>query len=459
MRNLAYTRNKKLGFWLETGWSGNLAPGTAGRKTPWSPRELTYTALAAGCDYLNTFWGIPEDPAWWETYRGTMKEVRNLAPLLTRSRVPRAKAAFLFPRTQNVLLQEEYWNVMVALEAFRQAYGELDCLHEEQLATGDLNAYQVLVLFDIHLLKRQDAETIRAWVQAGGNLLADEVPSLDEGRKPLGVFEQVFNVTGDADIADVATPIPGTKAHLGGHRSYQAGGQQSLVYNNLCGKGRATLLNFQVKDCYFDALTSANAEDAADAILVMLRKAAASCPPNVTSSNPGIEAALRQTKQGTTLLVLINHESKRETTQVTLPHLPPGGIVRDMVTGERIKAGPQYAMPLQCPWGQTRALGIFPSNPKGVRLEGLKTTYAPGDIVEYSLTLDGKAIRGNYLMDVSVTGPDGRKLQSFSALTCTEDATCRRRFRLPVNAQPGKWTVQARSLWDGAQAAGGFTAK
>ncbi|MCE5237418.1 hypothetical protein LLH23_02885 [bacterium] len=459
MRNLAYTYHKKLGFWVEAGWGTNLGPEAPGRRYPWSPRELTYTSVAAGCDYLNTFWGLPEDPAWWETYRSTMSEVKSLAPLLTRSAVPRAKAAFLFPRTQHVLLQEEYWNVMVALEAFRQAYGELDCLHEEQIAKGGLDNYRVLVLCDIHLLKRQEAEAIRAWVQRGGLLIADEVPSQDEGKQPLGVFEPVFGVTGDADIADVPVTIPGTKAQLPGRRSYQQQGQTALVYNSPCGKGRATLLNFQLKDCYLDALVRQNADGAADAILDLLRNAAAGCPANVTSSTPGIEAALRQTAQGTTLLLLINHESKLETTQVTLPYLQAGGVVRDMVTGERLKPGPKHTLMLKCPWGGTRVLGLFPSDPQGLRLEGLGASYSRGAEVAYGLIVGGKSIRGNYLLDVSVTTPDGRKLQAFSALTCTEDATCRRRFRLPVNAPAGKWTLRARSLWDGAEATGSFAVK
>jgi len=113
-------------------------------------------------------------------------------------------------------------------------------------------------------------------------------------------------------------------------------------------------------------------------------------------------------------------------------------------------------MTLQCPWGQTRVLGIFPSDPTGVTLQGLKPTYAPADAAEYTLTVGGEDVRGNYLLDVAVTGPDGRRYQSFSALTCTQDAVCRRSFTLPVNAQRGKWTIRARSLWDGAEAEGSF---
>lgn len=467
MRNLAYTHGKRLGFWLESGWNTNLGPDSPGRQYTWSPRELTFTAIAAGCDYLNTFWGIPEDPRWWETYRGTMNEVQGIAPLLTRSRVPRARAAFLFPRTQHVLLQEEYWNVMVALEAFRQAYGELDCIHEEQLAQGALEKRDVLVLFDVHLLKRQDAETIRDWVRAGGRLIADEVPAFDEGKHPLGIFESVFGVSGSATVQEGAVALPGTATQLWGRRDYEpagaspvirAVGGKALVLEGRAGAGQAILLNFPLKDCYLDALVRANPDGAADAILNILREAATGDgrPGNIRSSNPNIEAAIRETPQATALLLLINHESRNETTQVSLPHLPPGGIVRDMVSGERIEAGPHYAMRLSCPWGETRVLGIFPSDPAGLTLKGLGPGYAPGGTVEYAFTLGGRRIRGNYLLDVSITGPDNRTYQSFSALTCTENATCRRSLRLPTNAQPGKWVVRGRSLWDGAEATGSF---
>ncbi len=458
MRNLAYTYGKKLGFWLESGWGENLAPGAPGRQFPWSPRELTYTAIAAGCDYLNTFWGIPEDPQWWETYRGVMNEVRTVAPLLTRSRVPRAKAAFLFPRTQHVLLQEEYWNVMVALEAFRQAFGELDCIHEEQLAGRSLDGYQVLVLFDIHLLKRADAEVIRDWVRGGGRLVMDEIPSLDENKRPLGVFEPLMSVEGTAEVQQEPISVPEAGVELWGRRSYRDGGEAKLVVSRSWGAGHATLLNFPVKDCYLDALLSQDEGRTARAILDLLRQAATAdgINANVFSSNPGIEAALRETPQGTILLLLINHECRDATTRVTLPHVPPGGVVRDMITGERIVAGPSYSMELECPWGETRLLGIFPSDPVGLALEGLGGDHAAGEAVEYRCVLGGEAIRGNYLLQVSVRGPDGREYQTFSGLTCTTDAICQRTIRLPANAQAGRWTVQVRSLWNGAVATGAF---
>ncbi len=331
------------------------------------------------------------------------------------------------------------------------------------MTQGGVEGREVVVLFDVHLMKRGDAEVLRDWVRGGGCLIADEVPSLDEGRQPLGVFETLFGVAGSPATQEGAVKLPGSAASLWGRRSYEAVGATvvhssadgPLVLESRAGAGRAVLLNFPLKDCYLDALLQA--EGAADAILAILRQAVGEGRPgNVTSANPSIEAGLRVTPQGTALLLLINHESRDGTTEVRVPHWPAGGVVRDMVSGERLEGRPRDGLRLRCPWGETRVLGLFPADPAGLRLTGLRGRYAPEAEVEYTLRVGGADIRGNYLLDVTVSGPDGHVYQAFSALTCTQDATCRRRFRLPVNAQPGRWTVRARSLWDGTGAKGGF---
>lgn len=467
MRNLAYTYEKKLGFWVESGWGGKLAPESDLRQFTWSPRELTYTAIAAGCDYLNTFWGIPEDPRWWQTHGETMNEVQAIAPLLTRSKVPQAKAAFLFPRTQHVLLQEEYWNVMVALEAFRRAYGELDCIHEDQLADGKLDQYAILCLFDVHLMKRASAETVRDWCEKGGFLLADEVPSLDELKQPLGVFEPLFGVTGSAELREGPFEIAGGRVagdipRLWGLRTYEAGdasgseetaGGAPVWFQRQAGEGSARILNLPLKDCYFHALAQADTSADAASILDLISATTADMPaPNVSSSNPEIEAAVRQTPQGTTLLFVVNHEGQDPATTVQVNCAPPGCIARDLVSGARVATEGEYRLILECPWGTTRLIGLFPSDPRGVAIVGLPETAQAGETVAYAVEVGGGDAAGNQLLDITVTGPDGQARSAFSGRTCTENGRCERNVRLPINAQPGRWTVEAASLWDGSTA-------
>jgi len=61
-------------------------------------------------------------------------------------KLPRFKAmpALFFPRTQYLLLQEEYYNVGLSYELFLRAFGELDILHEEQITDEKLNGYKAV---------------------------------------------------------------------------------------------------------------------------------------------------------------------------------------------------------------------------------------------------------------------------------------------------------------------------
>ena len=315
------------------------------------------------------------------------------------------------------------------------------------------------MLFDIHLMKRASAETIRDWCEKGGTILADEVPSLDELKHPLGIFEDIFGVTGTADIKEgpFELDVAERKYKLWGMRSYTAkaggkavvtAGDHELGFAQAAGKGRALLCNFPAKDCYLDALIRDNGNGDADLILEAFR--ARGPVPNVSSSNLNIEAAARQTPEGVTLLFVINHESKDPKASIEVHCAPPGGVVRDLVTGEVIKHAGNYAVELECPWGETRLLGIFPSDPKGLSINGLPKAARAGDTVDYTLTVGGEDIRGNYLLDISVIGPDGKRREAFSGRTCTRNASCERTIGLPINAEKGTWVVKATSAWDGA---------
>ncbi len=91
-------------------------------------------------------------------------------------------------------MQEEYFDVGQAYEAFQRAFGELDAVHEEQVKGGKLDKYKILVMFDAKLLPEEVAEGITAWVRKGGILIADSVPSLGRYRQPLKTMEELLGV-------------------------------------------------------------------------------------------------------------------------------------------------------------------------------------------------------------------------------------------------------------------------
>src|SRR5206468_822103 len=107
--------------------------------------------------------------------------------------------------TQCVQLQEEYWNVAQSFEAFQRGFGELDVIHEDELIKDGMGDRKILVLFDIKLLPKAGVAQIQKFVQAGGVLIADCVPNLDELRQPDDAMSKLFGVR-DADQHRIMWP-------------------------------------------------------------------------------------------------------------------------------------------------------------------------------------------------------------------------------------------------------------
>ena len=202
MRGLTRASRKDLGFWVGTynpAWFGTfLCPELAAMR--WSEREMSMTAVAQGADYLITGYGVPVDAGHWETFGEGLRLLQKAGPGLLDAPKVKAKACMLFPRTQQIQLQHEYFNVGLSFECFLRAFGELDILHEEQVTDDTLAGYELLVLFDVELLPEAVAERIARFVQNGGTVVADCVPRLNAYREPTQTLEVLFGVKdGSAD--------------------------------------------------------------------------------------------------------------------------------------------------------------------------------------------------------------------------------------------------------------------
>ena len=110
----------------------------------------------------------------------------------------KAKAGFVFPRSQYLQLQEECFNVGLSFELFLRAFGELDIVHEDQLKDNQFAGYQALVLCDVKLLAEEAANNLERFVRRGGVVIADCVPQLNEYKKPLNSLMPLFGVSSAA---------------------------------------------------------------------------------------------------------------------------------------------------------------------------------------------------------------------------------------------------------------------
>lgn len=382
LRNLTYTYGKELGFWFGTynaEWFKDFM-GPELKQQSWAEAEICHTAVANGADFLISGYKVPEDKSHWDTLGENLATLHQAMPGLVNCRKAKAKACFIFPRTQYLQLQQEYWNVAVAYETFLRAFGELDCLHEEQVAKSGIGDYEIAVLFDVQLLPEAVARRIADFVSAGGVVIADCVPHLDAERKPLPVLEDLFGVESPQPnrVARSGVWVPKLEKpkwfvapEAGRDEDVVAGeiidgsawgkrfyfravsprvskavsaeivlpgpnGAPALLHRK-AGKGHTYLLGFCLQDTAFAAWKD---EDAASRLAVedLLWSIAqqAGVKPRIRSSNPDIEASLRASANEAYVFV-INHEAGATSTRVSLEH-PPFTVsaIRNVVDGKNL---------------------------------------------------------------------------------------------------------------------------
>jgi beta-lactamase superfamily II metal-dependent hydrolase len=412
MRNLTRAHDKELGFWVGTynpAWFPHFL-GPELEDMPWSEREMSMTAVAQGADFLLTGYKIPIDPGHWEAFGEGLRLLQKAgAPLLDAPKI-QAKACMLFPRTQYIQLQQEYFNVGISFELFLRAFGELDILHEDQVTDDGLSGYELLLLFDVELLPEKVAKHIASFVRKGGTLIADCVPRLNANRQPMAVMEEVFGVqdtTGDrirrmghwipyitqapiwanrpenfpdesvcttdalkgealGTALDLTLVSPRTCTVTTGQVLASTASNQPAVIHRKVGQGQAFLLGFCLQDTYFKTW-----EDGTPDVRAQLRALlrgmtqAAGIRPHVYSSNPDIEAAVRANeKEG--FLFVINHESTNPETTIRMADLPfPIGEITDLESGKAVpfsreeKGG--IKLQVSAPLGEVRLCRLTPN--------------------------------------------------------------------------------------------------
>lgn len=364
MRNLTTTYGRKLGFWLGTyneGWFRRYLTDQM-RRQYWMERELAYTAIAGGADFLITGINIPSDARHWDDFGRAMRTVQRVGGAVLESQRPKARACFLFPRTQYVQLQEEYFNVGLTFELCLRAFGELDVIHEEQIVDEKMNGYDILVLADVKMLPREVADRIVRFVERGGTVIADCVPQTDAVMQPLESMKKLFGV-GSASTDRVVqqgqwnpfsmltarwahgrkTPPPtpvkrfdnASERVFGAERNFRVvtprdcaasdaevkarmESGRPLLLMRRTGRGACFLFGFCLQDTYFETWKDGDTASR-DALQALVHDVfgAAGVRSRIYSSNPDMEAAVRISGREAYVFV-INHEAPQAVTGIRL---------------------------------------------------------------------------------------------------------------------------------------------
>ena len=337
-----------------------------------------------------------------------MRVIQKAGPGLLRAPKVKAKAGFVFPRSQYLQLQEECFNVGLTFELFLRAFGELDIVHEDQLKANQLTGYQVLVLCDVKLLAADAAKNLERFIRRGGTVIADCVPQLDEYKEPLNTLLPLFGVrstatnrmvqeghwvpystrepamvnasvgaTNQAPPAragaigkafghsyDFVVASPRTCEVTNGKVKLKLTSGRPAVITHSAGSGKSYLLGFCVQDTYFQTYKDGDPTSRSQLCsLISDLFRDANVQPHIHSSNPDIEASVRaNTTEG--YVFLISHESAQPQTTVRLADL--GFRIEHMVDVESglpvtfrpIRDGVEFA--ITAPFDATRLLRISP---------------------------------------------------------------------------------------------------
>lgn len=367
MRNLTTTYGKELGFWLGTyneAWFRRYMNSEM-EKQYWGERELAYTAISNGANFLITGLDIPQEARHWDDLGKGMRAIQKIGSEILATPKVKSRACFLFPRSQYVQLNEECFNVGLTFELCQRAFGEMDIIHEEQIVDEKMNGYDILVMADVKMLPVQVAKYIEGFVRKGGIVIADCVPQMDAYLQPLKTMSNLFGVSSAsmdrvkqkgqwnpfsmlpaqwAHGLKIPPPEPvKTFAKAAGNaygKSYtfnvvsprdckmsegkavcnMESGQPLLIQKEV-GKGKTYLLGFCLQDTYFQTW---KAEDPASRTqlydLMHNIFADSKVRSHAYSSNPDMEVTIRSNGKDAIVFV-INHESPNAITNVTLADL------------------------------------------------------------------------------------------------------------------------------------------
>lgn len=405
LRNMTTTYGKKMGFWVGTynkSWFVRFR-GKERAEQFWSEREVLYTAIAGGADYIispSDYMGhnLPVDKNHWDEYGRGMRIIQKEGAAIVDAPKMKANVCFLFPRTQYLLTQEEYYNVGLSYELFLRSFGELDILHEDQITDDTLNGYQALVLCDVTLLPEKVAEHIANFVKNGGTVIADCVPQLNEDKKESSIMKRLFGV-GKASVERVKRKgqwvpfvnlpskysFPPKNGVTDTDYKFDSWNTMQIVSPRACkttgatikensrngipmkltnkvGKGNVILFGFCMQDTYFQACKTDD-EATLNALYTHVHDTFAEngIISHVFSSNPEIEAGLRSSNEIAYLFV-INHETCNGNSQVSLRQLP-GKIAKviDVETGcpmDYIDNSDGIDIKVNVPFGKTQLIKI-----------------------------------------------------------------------------------------------------
>ncbi|HUS81543.1 MAG TPA: MG2 domain-containing protein, partial [Armatimonadota bacterium] len=441
MREFARQLDMPWGFYVELddrNWPYQQNP-------PEASAECAWTALAQGADYLNSFihtgfgTGTDARPERWEMTGEALRTIRRIGPLLTRMSRPKAPIAMIYPMGQ-AMVRDGHPPADYAFECIRAGFGMIDAVSSEVLAQQEsLADRDCYVLLGCDILEREVAEKLVKASAVGGLIVLDQVPTTDTEGRPLDLPWSFEGRT--------AMSLPGLED------------LKVRVHDNLL------KLDFDLNQEYRDAIEGDDFERAA-----ALRRGIADVLLNPLPFTYLADDAAGQMEVGLRLctdaaiVIVVNHSPEGNSGTIRLSYV---GFVPawacDLATMQRVAIRAYWngcEIPVTLPGRHSIAIALLPERPVSVDVTVQQAELKPGGTLEYRvrvLDAEGRPAPGCHLLEIEVTGPDGKSVSRFGGSTATEAGVATRSIPVPVNALVGEYRITARAPEADAVARGRFT--
>jgi len=295
--------------------------------TPKAIRHMSYTAIGQGAQGL-VGWGayFPENqggmleynPELWEDAGRTFRDIGKIGPLLRRLKKT-SRIALLASETEGLFATPQqyvgpfYYDLCPAYDALLKAFGNADLIYERQIAAGKLPHYDALVMANVRHISAAAAKGIEEFVSAGGVLISDTVPELNEDNKRSDTLAKVLGHT-----------------EYGKSRRLRRSAPDAFpsVFTSEYGKGKTVLCRFRIGSFY-----------KVPALWELLRSSLqdAGVHPLAVSSNPDIESNYL-VGEDCFVIIPVNRSREDGKTQITCykPRFAPRHV-RDLISGKELK--------------------------------------------------------------------------------------------------------------------------
>ena len=367
----------------------------------------------------------------------------------------------------------------------------------EQLEDGVLGQGDIRLLYlpYCQALSPKEVDEIRAFVKAGGAVVADLRPAVTDAHGkpyPAGALDDVFGVRQntknpapvqgsvalDAPVGEARDFLPMTHADssiaLAGGKALGHVKDTPAVIVNDFGKGKAVLLNFAPSDYVRDKLMLGSsrlirfiddeaATKTADIIRALFEQCGVTPAIPIKDQPPGCH--VYRFEDGDVRMIGLLQESApflpgvgarpwpeletigQRTSDVTLALDEPRHVY-DMFTGEYL--GLIDAIPRTVRPGEPHLFAALPYQVEAVTVAPEKTTVTQGETLPFTVSVktDGAA-PGLHVFRIEVTDPDGNPAKMYTLNARADSGKCEERLQLSLDEKPGDWTVTARDVATG----------